>query len=211
MTILRRSGKVIGVTLAAVSLYACGDEGGEEMSLEPMGEMDVVQVPPMPIPGNFAEIAAEDDSNLNMPQTSDDINVRPLLTYVGPKDFKQEVLDSTFPVVVDFYASWCGPCHYIAPYFKKLAEMNPQVKFVKYDVDQDDFKDPNAICNTYKVSGIPAFRFFHGGKEYPTYGFAGAKVETLRDKIKHFLEELKTGKSNPNGLEGRMEGPFCPR
>ena len=62
-------------------------------------------------------------------------------------------------VVVDFFATWCGPCKQIAPKFEAMAAALPQAKFVKVDVDQ--CKD---LSQQYGVSSMPTFKMFRGGK-----------------------------------------------
>jgi thioredoxin 1 len=63
-------------------------------------------------------------------------------------------------VVVDFTATWCGPCKYIGPIFEKLAEENPDIEFVKVDVDEAD--DVAAHCG---VRAMPTFQFFRNGEK----------------------------------------------
>ena len=79
---------------------------------------------------------------------------------VGDQDFKKEVLESQQPVLVDFWATWCGPCRAIAPTLEALAsEYKGKVKVAKVNVD-DNQQTPQA----YGVMSIPTLLLFKGGK-----------------------------------------------
>ena len=79
---------------------------------------------------------------------------------VGDNDFEEKVVNSSLPVVVDFWAPWCGPCKSIAPVLEGLAaEYQGKVSFVKVNVD-DNPRSPSQ----YNVRGIPNLVFFKGGK-----------------------------------------------
>ncbi len=83
------------------------------------------------------------------------------LMYVSDKTFAQEVLQSPQPVLVDFYADWCGPCRAIAPIVEEIAhELNTKLKVVKLDVDQN----PETAMQ-YGVQSIPTLLIFKNGKE----------------------------------------------
>lgn len=76
-------------------------------------------------------------------------------------DFTQEVLQSDFPVLVDFYADWCGPCKMMAPIVKELAEQySGKIKVGKINVDEN----PETSAK-YKVMSIPTFLFFQNGEK----------------------------------------------
>ena len=75
-------------------------------------------------------------------------------------NFKKEVLESGLPVVVDFWANWCGPCKMIAPIVEELAkEFDGKVKIGKVDVDTN----PKS-ASTYGIMSIPSIIFFKNGK-----------------------------------------------
>jgi thioredoxin len=74
--------------------------------------------------------------------------------------FQQEVIDSKVPVVVDFWAAWCGPCRAIAPEIEALAaQYGSAIKVVKVDVDANQ-----AVAGRYGIRGIPTIGLFEGGK-----------------------------------------------
>ncbi|CAE6407732.1 unnamed protein product [Rhizoctonia solani] len=80
-------------------------------------------------------------------------------------------------VVIDFHATWCGPCHQIAPRYEHLAKTNPQVHFLKCDVDaaQD-------VSRHYKISAMPTFIFLKNGKQVDMV--RGADPRSLESAIK---------------------------
>ncbi len=82
------------------------------------------------------------------------------LQYVTEQDFKNEVLEASLPVLVDFTAPWCGPCKMVDPIVKQLAgEWEGKVKVVKIDAD----KNPQIIVD-YGVLGLPTVMLFKSGE-----------------------------------------------
>lgn len=83
---------------------------------------------------------------------------------VTDKDFKTEVLEADGPVLVDFWAEWCGPCKVLSPVIDQLAgEMQGKVKVVKVNIDQA----PDAPTK-YGVRGIPTLMIFKNGQVVDT-------------------------------------------
>jgi len=76
-----------------------------------------------------------------------------------PKTFDTEVLQSTVPVVVDFWAAWCGPCRMVAPELEALAAERADLKIVKVDVDANP-----TIAGRYGIQGIPTIALFRDGQ-----------------------------------------------
>lgn len=75
-------------------------------------------------------------------------------------NFKEQVLDSKVPVMVDFYADWCGPCKMMSPAVEKLAErFAGQIKIGKLNVDENP-----SIAQQFGVMSIPNFVFLKNGK-----------------------------------------------
>jgi len=82
------------------------------------------------------------------------------LNDVSQTNFKQEVLGNNQPVLVDFWAPWCGPCKMLAPVVEKVASSHAgKVKFVKLNTD-----DNPSLAGEYQVSGIPALILFKNGQ-----------------------------------------------
>lgn len=79
---------------------------------------------------------------------------------VTSKNFKKEVLENKKPVLVDFYATWCGPCKMMAPIVEELAkDMKDDVKIVKVNIE-----DSEDVAGKYGIMSIPTFVLFKNGK-----------------------------------------------
>jgi thioredoxin 1 len=76
------------------------------------------------------------------------------------QNFDSEVLQSALPVIVDFYADWCGPCKMIAPALEEIAtELTGRVKIAKVNVDEE-----SALAQRYNVQSLPTLLYFRNGE-----------------------------------------------
>jgi thioredoxin 1 len=79
---------------------------------------------------------------------------------VTTQNFEQEVIKSEKPVIVDFWAEWCGPCHAVAPVLDKIAEeRSAELRLVKVNIDEEQ-----ELAQRYGVMSIPTIMLFKGGE-----------------------------------------------
>lgn len=101
---------------------------------------------------------------------------------ITSQNFDQEIEKSDKPVIIDVYATWCGPCQYMAPVFEELSkEMGDKYKFAKLNIDEE-----RDLAVKYNVSSIPTFIFIKNGEVVGReMGFM--EKETLKSKIEKNL------------------------
>jgi thioredoxin 1 len=106
--------------------------------------------------------------------------------HVTDAAFEKVVLKSTLPVIVDFWAPWCGPCRMVAPTLDKLAkEFDGKLVIAKVNTDEN-----SQWAMQYGVQGIPTMLFIANGK--PVHKQVGALPEgSLRSLVNQFLEVIQ--------------------
>jgi len=81
------------------------------------------------------------------------------ILHITKENFEQEVLKAEKPVLVDFFATWCGPCKMIGPVVEQIASENDDISVVKIDIDEEP-----ELASKYQVTGVPTIMLFKGGE-----------------------------------------------
>ncbi|MBI3027340.1 thioredoxin [Candidatus Woesearchaeota archaeon] len=104
---------------------------------------------------------------------------------VAKDNFEQAVLKNSIPVLVDFWAPWCGPCRIVGPVLEKLSkEYTSKLKFAKLNVD-----DNQELATEYDVRGIPCIIVYNSGQEVDRI-IGSYPEEQLRKKLDMILAKV---------------------
>lgn len=100
---------------------------------------------------------------------------------INMDEFNNEVINSNEVAVIDFFATWCGPCKMLAPVFEEVANETPNAKFFKVDIDES-----LDLARQYSVSSVPTIKIFRKGDLMETFvGFM--PKEKLSEAINKYI------------------------
>ena len=99
------------------------------------------------------------------------------------KEFEEILKNESKPIIVDFFAPWCGPCKNIAPHFENLAEVYKNICFYKVNTDDENVED---LLDLLNVSSLPTFVLFKN--KYEKHRFCGASKTSLEAMVYKALE-----------------------
>jgi len=103
------------------------------------------------------------------------------LKHIQEKDFENEVTKSKQPVIVDFFATWCGPCKMLGPILEDIADEEKDVKILKVDIDEN-----MNLAQKFGIMSVPTLMLFKDGEEY------GREIGLKsKEQLKEIIDELK--------------------
>ena len=124
-------------------------------------------------------MGSEDFSRPDLDGSPDGIQLLRMATNVTDSNFQSEVIDSDQPVLVDFWAEWCGPCKMIGPVLDQLSgEVEGQAKICKVNVDE-----ARELAVKYNVKSIPLLLFFKNGEVKDQIVGANVTKDMLKQKL----------------------------
>lgn len=94
---------------------------------------------------------------------------------ITSQNYNKEVMESKSPVVIDFWASWCGPCKMMSPIIDEMAESNPNIKVCKVNVDEEQ-----QLASQFNIMSIPTIVVIQNGKVVGTSIGVTPKEEILK-------------------------------
>ena len=106
-----------------------------------------------------------------------------MISIIKGTDFEEEVVESDIPVLVDLFATWCGPCKMIAPVLEELQAEVKGLKIVKLDIDDKESRD---VIEEYDVRSVPTLLFFKEGRLCDTIIGAQPKA-VLLEKLSQLM------------------------
>lgn len=101
------------------------------------------------------------------------------------KEFTEIINNSNTPIILDFFATWCGPCVALTPKLEELSTKYNDIQIYKIDVDNDDCND---ICTLYNISCMPTLIFIKDKVSCDEYKVEGADIVKIEENINEILK-----------------------
>ena len=101
------------------------------------------------------------------------------------KEFAKILNDAKYPIILDFFATWCGPCVALTPILEELSKKYNNVEFYKIDVDNEDCND---ICTLYKINCMPTLIFIKNKISIDEYKIEGMNKDKIEENIKKIIK-----------------------
>ena len=103
------------------------------------------------------------------------------IKHINEMEFEEEVLKSKQPVIVDFFATWCGPCKMLGPILEDICDTEKEVKILKVDIDEN-----MGLAQQFGIMSVPTLMLFKDGEEY------GREIGLKsKEQMQEIIDELK--------------------